>query len=137
MAKSLILRVFFRKQELIKNTSRHKDSFTQAHRQSIDIVRVIFFVLLHLFKDDFILLITHIEECTLPAFMDSVVGRIGKAILSVPPLVKDLVHMSIIHKLFYEYIHLQGFKLRFTKESVLIFIAVVICKEFFRQIIVS
>ena len=69
--------------------------------------------------------------------MDTIIGGVREPVAAVPPIIEDLIHMSIIKKLLDKYIHFQRVELRLTEESIGIFALIVICEELSCQVIVT
>ena len=137
LAVTLILRVLLCKQELIEDASSNQDSLAESHSQSVDIVRIVLLKLLHLLEDSFILIVAQVDKAELSVLMDTIIGGVREPVAAVPPIIEDLIHMSIIKKLLDKYIHFQRVELRLTEESIGIFALIVICEELSCQVIVT
>ena len=127
LAVTLILRVLLCNQ----------DSLAESHSQSVDIVRIVLLKLLHLLEDSFILIVAQVDKAELSVLMDTIIGGVREPVAAVPPIIEDLIHMSIIKTLLDKYIHFQRVELRLTEESIGIFALIVICEELSCQVIVT
>ena len=77
------------------------------------------------------------KDFNLTAFVDRVIGSVGEEIPSMAPVIKHLVDLFVIHELFHENIYLQSLKLWLPQKGMGILLAVVVCEEFPRKVIIT
>ena len=107
VAKSLVPRILIRKQELVEDTSSHKNGFSKSHREGIDVVWIILSVFLHLFKECVGLFLGRsVKETNLTTFIESIIRCIGEAISLMTPVIEHFIDLLVVHEFLHKDIHL-------------------------------
>ena len=120
MAVPRVLLKFVTQQELIEDAGRHQDSFTGAHRQSEDVVRVGAGVFSHCRKYGLVLILGNLVEkahLASTARHHSTFGAIGKTALFFEPLFENFLDLSVTEELLEEDVSFQCFILGLAQEG--------------------